>query len=81
MVYADNAATTPLDKRVLEAMLPFLQDNYFNPSSAYRASIRVKSEISRGRAVIADTIGAKEQEITFTSGGTESDNLALLSIE
>lgn len=77
-VYADHAATTPLDPRVLEAMLPFLQEEYGNPSSVHAWGRRARMALDEAREVIAAALGAHPQEIFFTSSGTEAANLALL---
>ena len=77
-VYVDHAATTPLDPRVLEAMMPFLGDAYGNPSSFHMRGKRVKDAVEDAREIVATILGARSDEIVFTSGGTESDNLAVL---
>lgn len=77
MIYLDNAATTKVSKDAMEAMLPFLQGQYGNPSSIYGFSDICRKEIDHVRQTIADGIGAKKIEIFFTSGGTEADNWAL----
>jgi len=76
-VYADNAATTPVDKRVVEAMLPYFTDVWGNPSSLYSIGNEAKAALDDARARIADLIGAEPNEIFFTSCGTESDNWAI----
>ena len=75
--YFDNAATTALDKDVLDKMMPYFSDYYYNPSSIYSASLKVFKEVDEARNKVANAIGAKKEEIYFTSGGTESDNLAI----
>ena len=77
--YMDHAATTPLSKEALEAMMPYLTTEYGNASTVYTYGQRTKAAIERSRRTIAATIGAKPSEIYFTSGGTESDNWALIS--
>lgn len=77
IIYADNAATTKLAPEALEAMMPFLTEEYGNPSSLYSFSKSVKKALADARAVIAECIGASPNEIFFTSGGTESDNWAI----
>ena len=77
--YMDHAATTPLSKEALEAMMPYLTTEYGNASTVYTYGQRAKAAIERSRRTIAITIGAKPSEIYFTSGGTESDNWALIS--
>jgi cysteine desulfurase len=76
-IYLDHAATTPLDPRVLDEMLPFLRDHYGNPSSIHGPGRLVKSAIERAREEVASLINAQPGEIIFTSGGTESDNAAV----
>jgi cysteine desulfurase len=77
-IYADHAATTPVDPRVLEAMLPFLGGSYYNPSSIYPEARAVKAEIEAARKTVLDLIGGAGR-IVFTGSGTESVNLALRS--
>lgn len=76
-IYADNAATTKLAPEALEAMMPFLSDEYGNPSSLYSFSRSAKKALADARSAIAECIGASPKEIFFTSGGTESDNWAI----
>ena len=76
--YMDHAATTPLSKDALEAMMPYLTTDYGNASTVYSYGQRAKAAVERSRRTIAATIGAKPSEIYFTSGGTESDNWALI---
>lgn len=77
MIYADNAATTKLDKDAYEAMLPFLLNEYANASQPYSFSRKTKAALKKARQMIADCINALPEEIYFTSGGTESDNWAI----
>lgn len=77
MIYMDNAATTRISTRVLGAMMPYLTENYGNPSSVYELGMKSYTAISTARKQIADSIGAEPNEIFFTSGGTESDNWAI----
>jgi len=77
-VYLDHAATTPLDTRAQEAMKPYLQERYGNPSSFHSVGKQVKDDLDQARSRISKLISARTSEIIFTSGGTESDNLALL---
>ncbi|PKN80883.1 MAG: cysteine desulfurase NifS [Chloroflexi bacterium HGW-Chloroflexi-9] len=79
-VYLDHAATTPPDPAVVEAMLPFLTEAWHNPSSIYVEAQAARAAIDRARATVARLIGAHEGEIIFTSGGSESDNLALRGV-
>ena len=76
-IYLDNAATTPLDPVVLDAMLPFLRNDFGNPSSTHSFGRKTKNAIEINRKKIADYINADPSEIIFTSGGTEADNMAL----
>ena len=73
-VYADNAATTKLSPVVLEAMMPYLTEEYGNPSSLYRFGNHAKRAIEQARKEVADVLGAEPFEILFTGGGTEADN-------
>lgn len=76
-VYLDYAATTPLDPRVLDAMLPYFSEDFGNPSSVHGYGQRAEAALETARQRIADLLNAQPEEIIFTSGGTESDNLAL----
>lgn len=79
-VYLDNSATTSLDKEVLETMLPYFTDNFGNPSSLHGFGRRALKAVDEARETIAKCIGAKSNEIYFTSGGSESDNWALKGV-
>jgi len=79
-IYLDNAATTCLDKRVLDAMLPFLTGNYGNASSLHQFGTKVKEQIVESKELIADLLKCQPEEIIFTSGGTEANNFALKGI-
>jgi cysteine desulfurase len=82
-VYLDYAATTPVDPRVREAMLPFLDENaglFGNPSSIHRYGQDVRRAIDRARDAVAASIGCEGGEVYFTSGGTEADNTAVLGV-
>lgn len=79
MIYLDNAATTPVWPEVVDVMLPYYRENYGNPSGIYEFAAKRKKEIQNARKRIASSVGAEEEEIYFTSGGTESDNWALQS--
>jgi len=76
-IYLDNAATTPVDKKVVEAMLPYFTEKYGNASSVHQLGLEARRELEQSRDVIAKEIGAKSEEIIFTSGGTEANNFAL----
>lgn len=78
-IYADNAATTKLDKAAFEAMIPWLLEEYGNVSQPYTFARKPKKAIADARATIAESIGALPEEIYFTSGGTESDNWVIKS--
>ena len=78
-VYADNAATTSVSKTALDAMLPFLTEYYGNPSSLYSFAQKVTEAVEDARATVAKCLGANPREIYFTSGGSESDNQAIMS--
>lgn len=77
-IYLDYAAATPVDPRVFKAMLPFLKEEFANPSSIHAAGVRVRQAIDTARSSVAELIGARPSELVFTSGATESINLAIL---
>ncbi len=76
-VYLDNSATTPVDNRVIEEMLPFLTEKFGNASSIHFFGQEARSAVDRARHQVASAINARPNEIVFTSGGTESNNLAI----
>lgn len=76
-VYLDNSATTPVDKEVLAEMLPFLTEDFGNASSIHYFGQRARAGVDRARHRVAELIGARPNEVVFTSGGTESNNLAI----
>ena len=78
-VYFDNAATTPLDNFVLEKMLPYMGNNFGNPSSIHQKGRKVKSAIEKSRSKVADILNCDPGEIFFTSGGTEANNTFLIN--
>jgi cysteine desulfurase len=80
MIYLDYNATTPVDKRVIEAMLPYFDEVYANPSSDHIAGIDSKKSVDQSREQVAKLICAREDEIIFTSGASEANNLALLGL-
>ena len=77
MPYLDHAATTPLRPEALEAMLPFLQGSFGNPSGQHSQARAAKTAIEEAREQVAAALGARPAEIVFTGGGTEADNLAI----
>ena len=79
-VYLDHNATTPLDRRVLEAMLPILESGFGNPSSLHWFGQRARGAVEDARAQVAALIGASPSEIVFTGSGTEADNMALRGV-
>lgn len=76
-IYLDNAATTPLDPEVFEAMKPYMLEHFGNPSSIHGHGRQVRSAIERSRKMVADLLNTSPAEIFFTSGGTEADNTAI----
>jgi cysteine desulfurase len=80
LIYLDNNATTPIDKRVLEAMMPFLTDNYANANSTHQFGVGAYEAVKTARMQVADLIGAEAYEIVFTSGSTEAINLAIKGV-
>ena len=77
IIYLDNAATTPMDSEVLESMLPFMREQYGNPSAIYSMGSSAKKTVNQAKRRIAAILNAKQEEIFFTAGGTEADNWAL----
>jgi cysteine desulfurase len=76
-IYLDYAATTPLDARVFEGMRPFFREHFGNPSSIHRYGQRAEAAVDEAHETVAAVLGCRPDEIVFTSGGSESDNLAL----
>ncbi|RLD41402.1 MAG: bifunctional IscS subfamily cysteine desulfurase/selenide, water dikinase SelD, partial [Bacteroidetes bacterium] len=76
-IYLDYNATTPIDKRVADAMRPFLNEYFGNPSSVHEYGIKTKLAVEKARQQIADLLNCEPSEIIFTSGGTESNNFAI----
>lgn len=79
-IYLDYAATTPVDERVIEEMLPYFKDDFGNPSSLHSFGRYARQKVEEAREKVANLIGAKVSEIIFTSGGTEANNFALIGI-
>ena len=77
-IYLDYNATTPIDPAVHDAMLPYLEEHFGNPSSGYIYGQRAREAVARAREQVAALIGAVQVEIVFTSGGSESDNQAIV---
>ena len=79
LTYLDNAATTPVRPEVLEAMLPYLgKDAFGNPSSAHRFGRAARAGVEEAKRAVAEAVGAEPNQVVFTSGGTEADNLAII---
>lgn len=76
----DYAAASPLDERVLKAMLPFFSDKFYNPSASYQPASAVRAEIDKARSMVAHWLGCRSNEIVFTAGGTEANNLAISGV-
>src|SRR5579885_3259584 len=79
-IYLDHAATTPTAPAVIEAMLPYWRETWGNPSSLYAAGRQARAALDRARAGLAEVLHCHPREITITSGGSESDNLAVRGI-
>jgi cysteine desulfurase len=79
-IYLDHNATTPVHPEVVEAMLPYLREHFGNPSSAHTYGQRARKAVERAREQIASLIGCQPDEIVFTSGGTEANNLAIRGV-
>ena len=79
-IYMDNAATTPAREEVVDAMLPYMSENFGNPSSLYSIAKNSAGAVEKARAQVASAIGASPKEIYFTSGGTEADNWAIKGV-
>lgn len=80
MIYADNAATTEISQAALNTMVSLYKDTYGNPSSLYTFGQQAKEALEKAREDIASVIGANPREILFTSGGSEADNQAIISV-
>ena len=79
-IYLDHNATTPLDEEVAKAMMPFLRNEFGNPSSGYRLGVRAKEALERARGQVALLLGCEDDEVIFTSGGSESNNTVLKGV-
>ena len=79
MIYADNAATTKMSRTAIAAMLPYMEESYGNPSSLYAFGQQAREALEEARSRIAACLGCEPRELTFTSGGSEADNQAILS--
>ena len=79
-IYLDHNATTPVDPATLEAMLPFMQEEFGNPSSPYALGRRAKRDLEHARGQVASVLGCASHEVIFTSGGSESNNMVLKGI-
>jgi cysteine desulfurase len=79
-IYLDNSATTRVDERVIEAMLPFMREGYGNPSSIHTFGQQARAALEESRPPLAGLLGADTRELVFTSGGTESDNAAVWGV-
>jgi cysteine desulfurase len=79
-IYLDYNASTPIDPAVVSAMRPFLEDHYGNPSSGHWASIKAKSALDKARGQVAALLSCQDDEVVFTSGGSEANNLALKGV-
>ena len=80
MIYLDAAATSPVRREVLEAMWPYLTGDFGNPSSHHRVGESAARALAEARSSVAAWLGCRASEVTFTSGGTEADNLAIKGI-
>ena len=78
-IYADNAATTRMSRTAIDAMIPYMENVYGNPSSLYSIGQEAKEALEQAREEVAAVINADPREILFTSGGSEADNQALRS--
>lgn len=79
-IYLDFAAATPLDQSALDVMKPYLSEQFYNPSAIYQPARRVRTVLEEARGQVASVLGSKDQEIIFTAGGTEANNLAIKGV-
>ena len=80
-VYLDYAAATPVDPEVVEAMLPYLTERFYNPSAPYALSRAVRDDVERARGTVARLVGARPDNVVFTAGATEANNLAFAAVD
>ena len=80
MIYLDNNATTPIDKQVADSMLPFIFDNFGNPSSSHELGVTTKRAVEQSRKKVADLLNCQSEEIIFTSGGSEANNMVIKGV-
>lgn len=80
LIYLDYAAATPMDPRVLQAMMPYFSEQFYNPSATYLAASDVRKDLETARSTIAGILGARSSEIIFTAGGTEANNLVIRGV-
>lgn len=80
MIYLDSSATTKVKPEILEAMIPYFTDKWYNPSSLYSPSVEVKNDIESARKTVGNFIGAGGNEIYFCSCGSEADNWAIKGV-
>ncbi|MBR6812111.1 MAG: aminotransferase class V-fold PLP-dependent enzyme, partial [Oscillospiraceae bacterium] len=78
-IYLDNAATTKMSKTAINAMLPYMDTTFGNPSSLHSAGQRANEALAEARQTVANILGCEPREIIFTSGGSEADNQAIIS--
>lgn len=79
-IYLDHAAATPMDPAVLDAMLPYFSERFYNPSATYLPAVAVRKDLAAARSRVAGVLGARPNEIIFTAGGTEANNLAIRGV-
>ena len=79
-IYLDYNATTPIDPKVAEAMLPFVHQHYGNPSSSHRLGVTAHAAVEEARDQIGQMLGCRPEEVVFTSGGTEANNYAIKGV-
>ena len=81
MIYLDNAATTKVTQPVLDAMFPYFTECYGNPSSVHNMGKKAKQAVEHAREQVAEAINAEPEQVFFTSGATESDNISILGLQ